>query len=234
MEGLFGVTRAALRRRQGALRLRHEAAGRLAERYGHGLRQRGRQDGAARASGWGAQDPARLPVRARTRVTAGSTPAPRSGWARLRAARARRADAARRPGHPGDRVVALQPDLRARLLDRDGQPVGDATGSWPRSASGPSAARRRSRRTSCPRRATRSSRTSRTLPRCSATCVTTVGGDREFDRIAGDLFRARPRARRCSRQRLAKIVAWFDARRGRLSASSAAIGRAPAGTLRAH
>jgi recombination protein RecA len=48
------------------------------------------------------------------------------------------------------------------------------------------------------------------------------GGDREFDRIAGDLFRADLELS-CSRQRLAKIVAWFDARRGRLSASSAAM-----------
>jgi recombination protein RecA len=48
------------------------------------------------------------------------------------------------------------------------------------------------------------------------------GGDREFDRIAGDLFRADFELS-CSRQRLAKIVAWFDARRGRLSASSAAM-----------
>ena len=37
------------------------------------------------------------------------------------------------------------------------------------------------------------------------------GGDREFDRIAGDLFRADFELS-CSRQRLAKIVAWFDAR----------------------
>ena len=48
------------------------------------------------------------------------------------------------------------------------------------------------------------------------------GGDREFDRIAGDLFRADFELS-CSRQRLAKIVAWFDARVGRLSASSAAM-----------
>ncbi len=48
------------------------------------------------------------------------------------------------------------------------------------------------------------------------------GGDREFDRIAGDLFRADYELS-CSRQRLAKIVAWFDARVGRLSASSAAV-----------
>src|SRR5215467_9186538 len=40
------------------------------------------------------------------------------------------------------------------------------------------------------------------------------GGDREFDRIAGDLFRADMKLG-CSRQRLLKIVDWCEARRGR-------------------
>jgi protein RecA len=40
------------------------------------------------------------------------------------------------------------------------------------------------------------------------------GGDREFDRIAGDLFRADMKLG-CSRQRLVKIVEWCEARRNR-------------------
>ena len=49
-----------------------------------------------------------------------------------------------------------------------------------------------------------------------------IGGDREFDRIAGDLFRADLNLA-CSRQRLTKIVAWADQRAGQLSASVRAI-----------
>ena len=44
------------------------------------------------------------------------------------------------------------------------------------------------------------------------------GGSREFDRTAGDLFRADLELA-CSRQRLRKIVDWFDARSGQLSPS---------------
>jgi len=43
-----------------------------------------------------------------------------------------------------------------------------------------------------------------------------VGGDRKFDRIAGDLFRKNLNLS-CSRSRLAKIVAWADERADRLS-----------------
>jgi len=48
------------------------------------------------------------------------------------------------------------------------------------------------------------------------------GGDRDFDRIAGDLFRG-DFALACSRQRLAKIVAWARARHERLSIGGRAI-----------
>ena len=48
------------------------------------------------------------------------------------------------------------------------------------------------------------------------------GGDRGFDRIAGDLFRSDIDLA-CSRQRLAKIVAWFDGRSGQLSSSCRAM-----------
>jgi RecA/RadA recombinase len=47
-------------------------------------------------------------------------------------------------------------------------------------------------------------------------------GDREFDRLAGDLFRADINLA-CSRQRLASIVAWFDGRSERLSGSARAL-----------
>ena len=50
----------------------------------------------------------------------------------------------------------------------------------------------------------------------------TCGGDRSFDRVAGDLFRT-DLALSCSRQRLAAIVAWFDLREGRLTPSCRAI-----------
>ncbi|MGH8893642.1 MAG: LAGLIDADG family homing endonuclease [Actinomycetes bacterium] len=48
------------------------------------------------------------------------------------------------------------------------------------------------------------------------------GGSREFDRIAGDLFRVDLNLA-CSRQRLMKIVDWFDQRAGRLSSSCQAM-----------
>ena len=48
------------------------------------------------------------------------------------------------------------------------------------------------------------------------------GGDRSFDRIAGDLFRQDINLA-CSRQRLAKIVEWCDRRQGRLSAGARTI-----------
>jgi recombination protein RecA len=49
-----------------------------------------------------------------------------------------------------------------------------------------------------------------------------IGGDRDFDRIAGDLFRT-DLDLSCSRQRLAKIVAWADLHRDRLSAGGRAV-----------
>jgi protein RecA len=49
-----------------------------------------------------------------------------------------------------------------------------------------------------------------------------TGGDREFDRVAGDLFRTDMNLS-CSRQRLTSIVAWFDARSARLSSSTRAL-----------
>ncbi len=49
-----------------------------------------------------------------------------------------------------------------------------------------------------------------------------VGGDREFDRIAGDLFRDDMKLS-CSRGRLQKIVRWAEERASRLSTSGAAI-----------
>jgi protein RecA len=49
-----------------------------------------------------------------------------------------------------------------------------------------------------------------------------VGGDREFDRIAGDLFRD-DMDLSCSRSRLERIVAWADARDAMLPASARAI-----------
>ncbi len=49
-----------------------------------------------------------------------------------------------------------------------------------------------------------------------------VGGDREFDRIARDLFRS-DMALGCSRSRLAKIVDWARERSERLSTSGAAL-----------
>ena len=48
------------------------------------------------------------------------------------------------------------------------------------------------------------------------------GGDRSFDRIAGDLFRQDINLA-CSRQRLAKIVEWCDRRQDRLSAGARTI-----------
>ena len=48
------------------------------------------------------------------------------------------------------------------------------------------------------------------------------GGDRDFDRVAGDLFRA-DMDLACSRQRLGKIVEWFDQRADRLSSSCRAM-----------
>jgi protein RecA len=48
------------------------------------------------------------------------------------------------------------------------------------------------------------------------------GGDRSFDRLAGDLFRADFELS-CSRQRLGKIVAWFDGRAEQLSGSCRAM-----------
>ena len=48
------------------------------------------------------------------------------------------------------------------------------------------------------------------------------GGDRSFDRIAGDLFR-QDIALACSRQRLAKIIEWCDRRQDRLSAGARTI-----------
>ena len=48
------------------------------------------------------------------------------------------------------------------------------------------------------------------------------GGDRSFDRIAGDLFR-QDIDLACSRQRLAKIVEWCDRRQDRLSAGARTI-----------
>ncbi len=50
----------------------------------------------------------------------------------------------------------------------------------------------------------------------------TCGGDRDFDRVAGDLFRT-DLALACSRQRLGKVVAWFDQRAERLSPSCRAM-----------
>jgi recombination protein RecA len=49
-----------------------------------------------------------------------------------------------------------------------------------------------------------------------------IGGDRDFDRIAGDLFRT-DLDLGCSRQRLASIVAWADLHRDRLSAGGKAV-----------
>ena len=48
------------------------------------------------------------------------------------------------------------------------------------------------------------------------------GGDRAFDRIAGDLFRPEMNLA-CSRQRLAKIVGWCERREDRLSAGARTI-----------
>jgi len=48
------------------------------------------------------------------------------------------------------------------------------------------------------------------------------GGDREFDRVAGDMFRS-GLSLACSRQRLAAIVEWADAREARLSPGGRAI-----------
>ena len=50
----------------------------------------------------------------------------------------------------------------------------------------------------------------------------TTGGDRAFDRIAGDLFRS-DLSLECSRTRLGKIVAWADARRSTLTPSADAL-----------
>ena len=50
----------------------------------------------------------------------------------------------------------------------------------------------------------------------------TCGGDRDFDRVAGDLFRSDIDLA-CSRQRLAKVVDWFDQRADRLSPSCRAM-----------
>ncbi len=49
-----------------------------------------------------------------------------------------------------------------------------------------------------------------------------LGGDRDFDRIAGDLFRT-DLALNCSRRRIAGLVAWADLHADRLSASGRAI-----------
>jgi protein RecA len=49
-----------------------------------------------------------------------------------------------------------------------------------------------------------------------------IGGDRDFDRIAGDLFRA-DMDLSCSRSRLARIVAWADLHRDRLSGGGRAV-----------
>ena len=49
-----------------------------------------------------------------------------------------------------------------------------------------------------------------------------IGGDRDFDRIAGDLFRT-DLDLSCSRQRLGRIVAWADLHRERFSAGGRAI-----------
>jgi recombination protein RecA len=49
-----------------------------------------------------------------------------------------------------------------------------------------------------------------------------VGGDREFDRIAGDLFRSDTELS-CSRSRLARIVAWAEGREADLPPSGRAI-----------
>jgi len=49
-----------------------------------------------------------------------------------------------------------------------------------------------------------------------------ICGDREFDRVAGDLFR-KDIALRCSRRRLSAIIAWADERADRLSADGRAI-----------
>ena len=48
------------------------------------------------------------------------------------------------------------------------------------------------------------------------------GGDREFDRVAGDIFR-RDLALSCSRQRLAKVVEWCDRQGDRFSAGAKTI-----------
>ena len=49
-----------------------------------------------------------------------------------------------------------------------------------------------------------------------------IGGDRDFDRIAGDLFRT-DLDLACSRARLARIVAWADLHRDRLSCGARAV-----------
>jgi recombination protein RecA len=49
-----------------------------------------------------------------------------------------------------------------------------------------------------------------------------LGGDRAFDRCAGDLFRG-DMALSCSRQRLTRIIEWADARSGSLTPTSRAI-----------
>ncbi len=54
------------------------------------------------------------------------------------------------------------------------------------------------------------------------TYVIICGGDRAFDRIAGDLFRPEMNLA-CSRQRLAKIVGWCERRADGLSAGGRTI-----------
>ena len=49
-----------------------------------------------------------------------------------------------------------------------------------------------------------------------------IGGDREFDRVAGDLFRT-DLSLRCSRTRLLKIVAWAEARPERITDGARAL-----------
>jgi protein RecA len=49
-----------------------------------------------------------------------------------------------------------------------------------------------------------------------------IGGDRDFDRLAGDLFRTDMHLS-CSRSRLARIVAWADLHRDRLSSGGRAV-----------
>ena len=220
MEGLFGVT---VRHYddQGALRLRHEAAGRLRRPVRPGLRQRRRQDGAALRPGGGHK----IQRAFLSALYEGDGWIDTSSTVGLGSASEQlvrdvqmllnglgipaTVSSSFNPIYERDYwTVTVNPSVTHRFLaevgfrsERRRQQV---EGHFVPSARDPQfenvphlAPLLRDLRDDC-------------------------GGDREFDRIAGDLFRADLELS-CSRQRLAKIVAWFDARSGRLSASSAAM-----------